>query len=581
LLSVLCPSIAVATSFANAPLITAEPLLRPISDSVILPDRATSPDAFTDRLRIVGTPGEFEPASFIIRSTQEIDNVRVLAAPLSSGDATIGLDNIDIRVVKRWYQAGGAWNSKYIESQQPQLVPELLLNDERLVHVDRQAMENHLRLSFPSGPRYVSITDREQVKYRVIHSPSEFPVADASELQAVTVSPHEPKQFWVTVRIPVNAKPGVYSGFLTVEAAGREQAIVRFEAEVLPFRLAESRLIYSVYYRGKLVRGGGTVSAEYKSRDQLRAELTNIREHGVLYPNVYQLNRDSNNPFQPSPQEQRELLGDYLTIREHAGLSNSVLFLVRILGRPRTSQEMSDVVAYVEDLKQSLGGYGVESLYFYGEDEAMGQALTSQRSVWEAARRSGAKFFAAIAPSEYQRVLDLIDVVVLHGPPDRAAAQRVHAFGKKILCYHNPQSGPENPLLFRRNYGVTLWQTGYDGAMIYAYQDAGGNGAIWNDFDQHPTRGHNLTYPTINGVVDTLAWEGLREGIDDVRYLETLARIVDRGRRATDAPTKAAVESAALFLDDVRAVGQTDLDDLRGQAAEHIKKLHTHLGADY
>jgi hypothetical protein len=30
-----------------------------------------------------------------------------------------------------------------------------------------------------------------------------------------------------------------------------------------------------------------------------------------------------------------------------------------------------------------------------------------------------------------------------------------------------------------------------------------------------------LTYPTQNGVIDTVQWESIREGINDVRYLTT------------------------------------------------------------
>jgi hypothetical protein len=57
-------------------------------------------------------------------------------------------------------------------------------------------------------------------------------------------------------------------------------------------------------------------------------------------------------------------------------------------------------------------------------------------------------------------------------------------------------------------------------SATYAYQHSFCN--IWNDFDDPVFRDHVFAYPTVNGVIDTTAWEGYREGVDDVRYLTKL-----------------------------------------------------------
>ena len=63
-----------------------------------------------------------------------------------------------------------------------------------------------------------------------------------------------------------------------------------------------------------------------------------------------------------------------------------------------------------------------------------------------------------------------------------------------------------------------MWNAGYDGAMNFAYQHAYGP-SIWNDFDSASThyRDHVFAYPTTDGVIDTIEWEGWREGVDDTR----------------------------------------------------------------
>ena len=80
----------------------------------------------------------------------------------------------------------------------------------------------------------------------------------------------------------------------------------------------------------------------------------------------------------------------------------------------------------------------------------------------------------------------------------------------------------EDPFIYRLNYGFALARSGYDGEMDYAYQHSFGD--IWNDFDDPTFRDHVFAYPTSNGVIDTVQWEGFRQGVDDVRYLSALLK---------------------------------------------------------
>jgi len=66
--------------------------------------------------------------------------------------------------------------------------------------------------------------------------------------------------------------------------------------------------------------------------------------------------------------------------------------------------------------------------------------------------------------------------------------------------------------------------------MDYAYQHQEGQ-SIWNDFDSKDYfygiayRDFVFAYPTSNGVIDTIQWEGWREGVDDTRYLASLKKL--------------------------------------------------------
>ncbi len=38
-----------------------------------------------------------------------------------------------------------------------------------------------------------------------------------------------------------------------------------------------------------------------------------------------------------------------------------------------------------------------------------------------------------------------------------------------------------------------------------------------------------FAYPVSNGVIDTVQWEGFREGVDDICYLSTLLKLEEDG----------------------------------------------------
>ena len=143
----------------------------------------------------------------------------------------------------------------------------------------------------------------------------------------------------------------------------------------------------------------------------------------------------------------------------------------------------------------------------------------------------------------------------------------MHERGGRIYCYANPQVGEEKPNDYRRNFGLLLWQAGYDGAMDYAYQHSFGH--IWNDFDHDYHKDHIFAYPTLDGVIDTLAWEGFREAVDDVRYAATLLAVAEQAKR--DPARHAQAEAAEEWMRTVDTQG--DLDELRRHIVDLIVEL--------
>ncbi|GAI79943.1 unnamed protein product, partial [marine sediment metagenome] len=230
--------------------------------------------------------------------------------------------------------------------------------------------------------------------------------------------------------------------------------------------------------------------------------------------------------------------------------------------------------------------YGLEELYIYGKDEALSlhgrtpeetiRTFVAQRPAWEAIRKIGGKVFVAGMRAGHfkgERVKgnfgfmgDIQNLLVAYGYPVREEAARWHSVGGKVTCYANPQGGMEQPDTYRRNYGLLLWQNDYDGPMTYAYRER------WGDFYAKKYKRHNMVYPTVSGIIDTMQWEGYREGIDDVRYLTTLVNLIEKADKS-----KANVREAESYLsklkdNDINAV-QTDLYKTRSEIINYILKL--------
>lgn len=454
-------------------------------------------------LEIKACTGEYEPASFIIRARQLVSNIRITSTDLvSANQSRISAGELDIRLVKCWYQAG---EGKITYTNQKTLVPELLLKDDKLVKVDYAQNKNYLRATTGTIEQYIDISSTGQT------FPINAVVQDAEVLQPFDVEFETNKQIWITVHIPENTPPGDYTCTITLQTDQNGLAQMNLTVKVLPFQLKPAMIEYGLFYRGMLTDIYQTsIGKDWKSANQYLTELLDMKNHGVLYPTLYQ------------PMDSK--LAFALELRGQAGLPKNKLYILGAdTGNAADSAGLADLGNEVTSWVTFTSGYNYSSLYFYGKDEATEAALASQRPAWQTVREKGGRVFATCYQGAVDIVGDIMDTAVLSGTLNVTEAAKWHNEGKQVVSYGNPQVGVEDADIYRRNYGIGLVCSGYDGALDYAYQHA--FGAIWNDFDDPQYRDHVFAYPTSNGVIDTVQWEGFREGVDDVKYLSTLISI--------------------------------------------------------
>lgn len=528
----------------------------------------------TDPIRITAAQGETEPALVRVLAREALDGMH-LAFPdfvhqfpaNGTEPATIPGDIVDVRERVWWYQSGhDVWQD--VTGKQ-YFVPEMLLHDGSLIRSDHATQTNEVRM--PNGT-WVSLNENVTFSSRTPIANEAFPFTDADAFVPQAMVPNEAMDLWMTLRIPTNVTPGTYRSLMELRDGNDTLEWIPFELDVLPFELAESPLEYSIYHRAVLHEDhpNGTVSSEYRSEAQLLAEYRNLLDHGVTSPTVYQRWNDTNDSH----------LRAVLRLRAEAGLSTENLYYIGLgVNVANVSWRLEPFAERVRALLNITNEFNITNVYLHARDEARSEALASQRGAMQVAHDNGAKVFVAgyrttpwRGAGNHEIVGDLQDLLVAAYRPSAKEAALWHADGHRIMSYESPQSAHEDPLLYRRAFGLLQWQEDYDGVMTYAYQDS--MGSSWSDIDHTRMRSFNFAYPTVDGVLDTAQWEGVREAVDDVRYVATLNQAIEAAENATGSTTPESA-LARQWLIELRAahLGQVDLTELRARTIGHIMQL--------
>ncbi|MDD5483567.1 MAG: hypothetical protein PHP98_07950 [Kiritimatiellae bacterium] len=575
------------------------PLAHPVTNKRILPDTDLLLfSSSVSEIMVLACPGEYEPASFVLRTEEDMEGVTAEAAELEGKENAMAPGNVDIRVVKCWWQDKGIGYREETParlynptsySAVKTLIPELLLHDDSLVKVDKE--NNYLKLVFEKG----SPAQREEYVLASREGGIDLPrekldryinyIYDSPTLVPFNLKRKENKQLWLTIKIPDNAAPGVYKGEVRIKKGQAVLGAIPMKVRVLPIKLLPPYHVSSIYY----YMPSGVTYQERQFR-QFRKETENLLAHGVFNP-VFPTELVVRDPGLKDMEEA-------LKIREELGIRGQPLFIcgnAQNLGFS-TSENSAVTPSQLEELKKKTrdilamaGKFNIPEVYFYGVDEAKGDRLAAQRPLWEAIHQAGGKVFAAGYISEgeqrgnFEFAGDIQNLLNCAGYPSRQEAAKWHSAGHKITCYANPQGGAEVPETYRRNFGVLLWQYDYDGAMTWLYQCGHyheNKGALntWNDFTPLVCyKAANMVYPAADGVIDTLEWEGYREGVDDARYLAALVAAAKEARESKDPKMKDAAGRANGFLAELKQGDINrdveDMDLLRLKMIDLILKL--------
>ncbi|MEN6640816.1 MAG: hypothetical protein ABFE08_00075 [Armatimonadia bacterium] len=461
---------------------------------VVYPDTVPIPQEINPGLRAFATPGEFEPLNFIVWPLRAFKGAIVRVSDLKTANGVIPAKQIEIRRVRYMYA-----KPNYSLLHQYRVVPDVLMPYD------------------PNEP----LPEKQNARY------------------------------WLTVRIPETAKPGMYRGTITFTPAGSTPQDIPVLLRVLPIKLQEDpSKLYGIYYRDPLddwSRAKDDVSKEFYLRKS-ETEMQDLIAHGTRNvvtslgtspekpgePGVFAFNFDL---MQTKIDRWRKYNCKFPLV---VGISAGAVYkkytgddLGSHIGNvklppPEYAEELSRMVKAIETERVKRGW--PDFLYYpIDEPSSKPDAVAFMVETLKGVRNGGGRTYVTADPTNegFAPMKPYVDVwctqPFLPWRDELLADKKAHP-GVDYWCYPNHVSGendhtPVNGA--RMTYGFGFWRSGFTALIPWIYRADVGD--PWNYLSGSMSDFMNRTED--NGrPIPVAIWEAYREGYDDYRYIYTLER---------------------------------------------------------
>ncbi len=531
-----------------------------MSDVMRLEDIYPEDGVLSGELQAILAQNEFEPLSFELFSFDDLKGVTLSASDLvGPGGAKIAGNDLDLCVVKIWFQNGNAWVS-YFDDLGLKLVPELLLHDENLIKVDLAKEANYARVIEDGKEKWVWISapkdflPRENDFGKVFDSVREN-FRDAEKLQPVVLGRNAFKQFILTVHAAKNQKPGTYRGKIDVKAGGQSIAEIPVAVRVLPFELPFPRT-YADLDKPMIV---SMMGAGAGSDPKL---LQQYFDHGMFHvgfkhdKETIALMRKIGYPL------------DWVFDGPGIGW-----FALNFGGRMSFDNYMAAKLGAVRLAKRWDGLLGHHNVLTSYGDEQGAAFVVAHREMMRAYYEQGIKMGCAGHDALLFKGGYVYENMPLGTTPDDLKRiDRWNQIGDKFLAFYALQhTGSENPQFVRYQHGLLSYLSGM--SMINNYEFATGP---MNDRANLVYRPMVITYKNGDGLMETIQWSGFREGVDDMRYATYLKQLAAEAMEKGDVDAKLTAKKALQYYA-LLPRDRPDLNALRAETIMHILKIRKAL----
>jgi len=467
-------------------------------------DSAPELNEITTELTAFAAPGEYEPWTFCVYALRDLAGVTVAVGPLQGeGGAVIPADHLDLRALNYvWRKAEGA--------------------------------------SYAWEPGFLEHRD------------------------SVAIPRETSQRWWLTVKVPDDARPGVYRARIEVTAGGKTRELTAL-LRVLPFALENAP------YMGSMLAPSLQMYGDVFGKDLLHEKLVDLREHGHADAFGYFVFAPK---FNGGPAEDPLLDFDTPSGAEYYSC-NQVVAALRKAGVWGP--------LYVEQMGRIYAGYAGR----YGKDK-WGTALTAMvRKTHAYAQANGWPPLhinygdePAHSASQLKRCREIFRLVAEGGgSPSCYLNGNYTGIQDDVMFWPHMKVITTNyfnePMLERlrlRRQRLWLYNVGL-GRFEHGWQCIATGAELVTHYDYQtwaaPDKGAfkycaAAADETTMKPIPSEAWENAREGVDDGRYFATLLAWIGRARASCAPDAMRAAQRAEKALGDWLARVPLDRGELIG-----------------
>lgn len=457
-----------------------------------LPDMPPQSPTDAPALRTIAIAGQPQAATVMVHAIRDLKNLTLHVGDLN-GPATIKTDAIDVGVVRYHERHRGKMSYEYLRSP------------------------NHIEPAAPVG-------------------------VDAGQTQ----------QFWLTVDVPADAPPGRYSGEVRIDVAGDESVTVPWQfdlAAVKPQPVTGKWLgMYSYHF-------------PHDTRETIARDMADMKAHGMtttfaFLPYIQMPIEVGDGKPRIVWNEDNHLMATF-ELYKQTGFSQPMLLIEPSAiydaaiehGGPLGSDGFARVYRDLfEQLRAKQRGSDWPPFILAPYDEGYPYPFTDHR--FDRTRVCGGILkdmgipiatHSVNLPTDggarfNQQFTAMMDMLLLTWcfPPITAGGafdgydswpayrDAMRGRGRKLLAYNVDVTGL-HPEAMRFSYGLGLWLLDADGIIDWHYHESSRR----SPYDIWRRQGYSnmsFIYPPRDGHAGgpTLGWEAVREGVTDLRLLQTL-----------------------------------------------------------
>ncbi|MFA6714506.1 MAG: carbohydrate binding domain-containing protein [Victivallales bacterium] len=434
----------------------------------LYPESIPQPEEINNGIRTFACPEQYAAAWFMMYSLENLKriNVKIIENLTNAKGDTINKEKLQIKTIKFWPQRTTFSGTDYY------IIPERLEKNENL---DLSANKN--------------------------------------------------LGFWLQIKIPGNTQPGDYKTKISVSTTGKQVKEISFNIKVLPFKLAAPDNMDWIMYSDSRKRYNDT---------QLYRYFKDIKEYGITGVGIDYVDKR------------------HLQVIEKIGFKGPLL--LSLWWSPELMGKLLNEEGFIDKFKQMvenkaafLKESNLTNCYcqLFDEPGTNPTKMKASKIKAEILQAAGIKTSCTVYQYESLKalgpVLDADVTGFIGGSEEVNLKYRLLAEKYNVKLFYlggGIYTGQEGGLMPDRYYaGFLSYKSKASAHVSWAYQRPVGSPDT--DFDNHAWHRESkdacITYPAARisdreVTVSTLQWEGIREGIDDYKYIHTLNEYIKKAQ---------------------------------------------------